>query len=297
MTTTRTAGADFRERMVLVVSVPVLLALTLGWFRAGSMARDLALPHAVLFWLSMWLGYWAAAGGFTWLTDRCLPPLRRQPALLFAFGGLLACAASAFYMQTYASLFDAWLPAEQRMRIAEFASLPLTTRIAGSTVNSLLGAVLWVAANLVALRLSGKPQDQEAAITMAVPVSAETDSAVGPDIAPRAGRGEAATAPVPVDARQDARALEHYIMVYLRDGRRLLHFRFRDAVAELECVPGAQVHRSWWISRSAACIAGRDRKSGAFTLRLPSPGRADYDLTVPVGRTWREAARALRLPD
>jgi hypothetical protein len=50
---------------------------------------------------------------------------------------------------------------------------------------------------------------------------------------------------------------DHYVRVHTGQGSGLLLMRMRDAVAELEGVEGAQVHRSWWVARAAVVSASR----------------------------------------
>jgi DNA-binding LytR/AlgR family response regulator len=59
--------------------------------------------------------------------------------------------------------------------------------------------------------------------------------------------------------------------------------RLSDAIAELEGIEGAQVHRSWWVAREA--IAQAVRGDGRATLTLQDGAE------VPVSRTY---ARLLR---
>ncbi len=47
-------------------------------------------------------------------------------------------------------------------------------------------------------------------------------------------------------------AEDHYVRVHIDDGAsRLIYFRFADALAGLKGVDGMQVHRSFWVKRSA----------------------------------------------
>lgn len=69
---------------------------------------------------------------------------------------------------------------------------------------------------------------------------------------------------------------DHYLRVHTRAGSDLILLRMRDAVAELEGVDGAQVHRSWWVSRAAIERIERDGRN----VRLVLTG----GLEVPVAR-------------
>ncbi|WP_162235053.1 LytTR family DNA-binding domain-containing protein [Sphingomonas sp. Leaf67] len=62
----------------------------------------------------------------------------------------------------------------------------------------------------------------------------------------------------PIDALE---AEDHYVRVHKSDGSsQLILIRLRDAIAEMDSVPGRQVHRSWWVANDAithAVEAGR----------------------------------------
>ena len=76
---------------------------------------------------------------------------------------------------------------------------------------------------------------------------------------------------------------DHYLRLHTSLGQELILMRLSDAVAELEGVEGAQVHRSWWVARAA--IAQARRGEGRATLTLKDGSE------VPVSRTY---ARRLR---
>lgn len=69
---------------------------------------------------------------------------------------------------------------------------------------------------------------------------------------------------------------DHYLRVHTRLGSDLILLRMRDAVAELDGLAGAQVHRSWWVARSA--VTGVERDGRNVRLLLES------ELQVPVAR-------------
>ncbi|HYG27145.1 MAG TPA: LytTR family DNA-binding domain-containing protein, partial [Caulobacteraceae bacterium] len=60
------------------------------------------------------------------------------------------------------------------------------------------------------------------------------------------------------------------------------HYRFSDAVRAMGA-RGVQVHRSWWVARSA--VTGVEREGDRHVLRLTGGVRA------PVSRTYGLAAR------
>lgn len=69
---------------------------------------------------------------------------------------------------------------------------------------------------------------------------------------------------------------DHYLRVHTALGSDLILLRMRDAVAELDGIAGAQVHRSWWVARGAVQQVERDGRN----VRLVLP----RDLVAPVAR-------------
>jgi hypothetical protein len=101
---------------------------------------------------------------------------------------------------------------------------------------------------------------------------------------------------LPSNVRGELLALQmedHYVRVHTDAGNALLLMRMRDAVAEVEGIEGAQVHRSWWVARSG--IEGSDRDGRRTSLKLRN------GLEVPISRErvhslpqWMVAAIAPR---
>lgn len=77
---------------------------------------------------------------------------------------------------------------------------------------------------------------------------------------------------------------DHYLRVHTARGNVLILLRLRDAVAELRTVPGAQVHKSWWVARAAVACATRSKSGWDLVL---TDGRR-----VPVGRSFQRVLAA-----
>ena len=73
-------------------------------------------------------------------------------------------------------------------------------------------------------------------------------------------------------------AEDHYLRLHTSKGQDLILLRLADAIAELEGIEGAQVHRSWWVARDA--IADAKRGDGRATLKLKD------GVEAPVSRTY-----------
>lgn len=77
---------------------------------------------------------------------------------------------------------------------------------------------------------------------------------------------------------------DHYVRVHTPQGSTLLLMRLRDAVAELDDIPGALVHRSWWVARGA--VLGVRREGRNIRLRLAG------GIEAPVARAQAAALEA-----
>ncbi len=69
---------------------------------------------------------------------------------------------------------------------------------------------------------------------------------------------------------------DHYVRAHTAKGSTLILLRMRDAVTELAMIPGAQVHRSWWVARAG--VASVDHQGRNIRLCLTN------GLVVPVAR-------------
>lgn len=78
---------------------------------------------------------------------------------------------------------------------------------------------------------------------------------------------------------------DHYVRVHTALGSDLILMRLRDAVAELDGIPGLQVHRSHWVAAHAVASVER-RPDGKMTLVLTN------GLRVPVSRSHAAGVRA-----
>jgi len=77
---------------------------------------------------------------------------------------------------------------------------------------------------------------------------------------------------------------DHYVRAHTSKGSDLILTSLKDATAELRDIDGLQVHRSWWVAKSAVA---ESRTSGRnLTLRLTN------GLQVPVSRTSVAKVRA-----
>lgn len=65
---------------------------------------------------------------------------------------------------------------------------------------------------------------------------------------------------------------DHYVRVHGPRGSELLLIRLRDAIAEMDGLPGEQTHRSWWVARDA--VAGVHARGRGCEIKLINGERA-----------------------
>lgn len=167
------------------------------------------------------------------------------------------------------------------------------TMITASTIVQFGLGVLLVSAVLTAINYLASPPDFEdtadklpvlspaTAVVSAVPAGT-MPSAFADRLPPRLRAGRL----------QAIAAEDHYLRVHTDLGNDLVLMRIGDATALLETLPGARVHRSWWVAREA--VTGSRSTNGNIMLELAG------GLEVPVSRSakrelaaegWFEAAR------
>lgn len=59
---------------------------------------------------------------------------------------------------------------------------------------------------------------------------------------------------------------DHYVRVRTELGSTLLLLRFGDAIAELDGIEGARVHRSWWVAKDAIVSVTKTGRTASLRL-------------------------------
>jgi hypothetical protein len=80
-------------------------------------------------------------------------------------------------------------------------------------------------------------------------------------------------------------AEDHYLRIRTSKGSDLILMRLADAMAELDGIEGAQVHRSWWVARAGVAEVKRD---GARVTLVLQDG-AEAPVSRPNVKPLREA--------
>jgi len=78
-------------------------------------------------------------------------------------------------------------------------------------------------------------------------------------------------------------AEDHYVRVYTRLGSALVRYRFGDAMRDLEPLDGMQVHRSFWVRRTA--VVAIDTQVNPWLITI------DGGQQIPVSQAFRAAVK------
>lgn len=235
-------------------ALPFMIALPLGWYGAG-LAAELPLPASLVLWCTVvFISWWMSDLLFRllarWLEAWSLPPW----SLLIAGYMLNLFASSAYNPWVVEFLVRAGLAGPSPLLTQYFEverTLLDPAYLWMLILAGLPGLVCWLAGNLALELIGGVPRLRHGG---GVPAGAVTSGLI------RAEADEQAP-PLPrfferLQRLQDlaprellaVEAADHYIQVHTSRGKELVHYRFGDAVAELEAWDGLRIHRSAWVA-------------------------------------------------
>ena len=274
MATPRFANERALVALLFFVACPVMIGFPMGWYQAG-LGRYLPVAASCGLWMSQWLISW-------WLSElllrggkAVLKPWNLPFVLLLVLAALGNILLARFWGPALNTLFLSLSGIADRSMLGSNRSLLDIGYVGRLFRASAYGAVYWCVLRYFYERYStrGDRADSLLSAPPAVPPAPVVDKVTGwsARLAAEFQKGGMAN-PDRVIAVQ---AEDHYIRVHLDDGSsRLIYFRFADALAELKGVDGMQVHRSFWVKRSAIADAVKERG----TMRLSLAG----GLVVPV---------------
>lgn len=248
--TLRTVAAHAREKWRGYVA-----AIVMGLFMAfvGAFRTDaVPLPTRIFYWLTLMIG-----GSLLGLLVS--PFAARRPSI--GENRVLAWAVVSVLLTLPVTLLVWW-----------FTGLVFGGR-AVSTLPYFLGVTGVVTAGMTALTMI---VDNPGPATHAAPAGAVPDRVRFMERLPPKLMG----AVIHAVASED-----HYLRLHTSKGSDLILMRLSDAIAELEGIEGAQVHRSWWVARDAVTDVRRD--AGRVSLVLA--GGVEAPVSRPNVKALREA--------
>lgn len=268
------AGAAF-----FYLGAPLLAGALLGWNRM-LVGNHLGRGASTLYWMGLVALVWIAAIVGTRLVRR-LVHRWRWPVWASALAGAVLGILLFYWPIARYRHFGLTLLPEEFMALAPPLPWPTFDYLPRLLANTLPGIVYWLIVVIVMERFFGTAS---AAARLTAPAAPGAPPAPGAAVDPASVSviAEAtlrARLPAGIDGEILAlKAEDHYLRVYTDKGDTLIHHRFSDAVQDLRQIDGMQVHRSWWVRRSAIEKRFTERHSHFVRLR--------NGLKVPVSRSY-----------
>ncbi len=307
--------------LAFYLGIPLLMAAMFGLNHAG-LGRHFTIAEGIPYWAGIWVPFWLLLDAATRGSALALRPWSPPLWLVLLIGAALAAWVSRPYIAWYVSQFRDWLPDSapsqvptlagswrQLDRLLGFTGLPLFWIAMNYYYDRILGVPRY-RGRLLELNPPAVPATPAGAVAGREPVAAElaalpappaTSAAAAPHpLPPRSAAAEPDAAVVlrsPLVALLPAKvgteilalqAEDHYVRVYTAVGSALVRYRFGDAIRDLEPLGGLQVHRSFWVRKSA--VERLDTGTNPWLLTLRGGQQ------VPVSQAFRTAVRNARLP-
>lgn len=247
------------------IGAPLLAGALLGWNRT-LVGQYLDRGTSTLFWIGLVVLVWIAAIVGTrlvrWGAGRWQWPLWISAVVGAVLGILIFYWPIARYRH-----FGLTLLPEEFLALAPPLPWPTLDYLPRLFANTLPGILYWLLVVMAMDKLFGTAR-------------------IGEPDSPSASAEATLRARLPANLDGEILALkaeDHYLRVFTEKGDTLVHHRFSDAVHDLRHLDGLQVHRSYWVRRSAIEKRFTERHSQFVRLRT--------GLKVPVSRSY---ARLLR---
>lgn len=260
---TQDNGAGRRLARQIIVDVAVLIAIgaVLGLL-APLGTGFMSFPERMAYWVTLAVAGYLFYRPIGTILLALGPRLDLPDWFLWSAAVAIATVPMSILVWTVNNGFALVAPPSLEVAIAHYLGVLI------------VGAVITFAFNLLPATKAGSD-----------PVMREVDRATPSTHESETVAVEQQTQPVfferlPPHLGSDLLALEmedHYVRAHTALGSELILMRMRDAVAELQGIEGAQVHRSWWVARDAVEDVKRDGRN----LRLVLPG----GIEAPVSRT------------
>ncbi len=268
-----------------LLGCPLVFGVVLGWFQAGSSARNLDQWAAIAFWIPLTFIRWSGEYAGTVLAHRALRMWRPSLEIQLLFGVVLGGAISFYPARLFMTVMLGWFDAPPLQPLPLGSPVELLTRV----ITTLTGiSILWFATTELFERVFGYGRFRYDEVQAATPTEDATTAAQAAveTHAPTEPRVPAFAAHLTSATFSQVVALEaqdHYIRVHTERGHELILYRFRDAVHEIAPEIGVQTHRSFWVRRTAI----RELVSNGYshTLLLSTGAR------VPVSRSHLKDVR------
>jgi DNA-binding LytR/AlgR family response regulator len=269
------SASPLRQRLVrgLIIGAVAALALAI----VGALHTDaVGFPLRLAYWLAVVLpgsilglvvqsavSAWGGIAGRRWLEMLVV-------AVMIAVPHTFVVIVASMLMFGIGALTPA--------TVIAFGGIVLMFSLILTTINYLSGAVASPVLPVAILPV--------AALSSTFPVSTAPEAAFVPLVRDTIPSGLAERLPPRLGTGRliALEAEDHYLRVHTDLGHDIILMRMSDAIALLDALPGARVHRSWWVARHA--VEGSSSIGGRTTLCLAT------GIAAPVSRAMRPSLAA-----
>ena len=264
-----TRGMSPTSGLVFYIGVPVLVASLVSWNNTLA-GNNAGLETFLGFWIGLKLITWASYVISTLLAYWLLQSWQPKVIWVLLAGQIISLVLFTWPMRAYLD----WGFSDGRMAPFQYSNIAV-----GFSVDYVLelfygvlpAATVWFSVNFFYRsvlnvpryhygiwdrgdrQLDGETQHAAPALLRRLP-----DSIKGDIIA--------------------LKAEDHYVRVFTDKGDSLIHYRFKDAMADTSALNGIQTHRSYWVQQSA--IAHLENNGQAPCIALTT------GMKIPISRTY-----------
>jgi hypothetical protein len=247
---------EWRDRIVYCVAIPIMIALVSA-LRGSAFNPDLPNWRLAVMCVSLGIPTWIVACLAKNAISKVIDQSGPFNALTVGIPGLIALVFNYFLLSAELTFFGSFFYGFEALVSKNGFGLAdsLGTYLVGPSAAYFL--FFWFGAN--ALQAIITRYQAPTRIAGGV-VEAKAEKKVTPKffekLSPRCRQGLVAV-----------HAQEHYMLVMTRFGSELIHYRFGEAVKELnQFCRGLQVHRSFWVSTDGVAEVARTDRSYKLVL-------------------------------
>ncbi len=279
------AGVLSWKLIAFYIGIPLSIAVY-GAINNWEIQQTIGYGGTLAFYLSHSFVPWWITSISTYGSMHLLKRWQPAPIMLMVIGALLGCLLTIPYTNWITQAFEQFWPTQS------FDGF--TTHVFSTDFFIFYARVvaIWIAVNLIFDRYVGLPRYRYQLPEQPPSESHDSLAASSPGIIQQpaflARLPEATT----IDQVLAISAEQHYIRVYTKTKDHMILYRFSDAVREIDGKLGMQVHRSWWISRTAINSIRQSAKK--FFVHLDN--EIDVPVSTPYQGMLKEFARSAQIP-
>jgi len=253
------SGKNKRKQLTrkIMIDLAVMTIIGVGLALIGPLGSfAMPLPNRLIVWLGFSYAGYLIYSPMAWVVNRLHMSLDLPKAGLW----FVAVVFATVPMTILVGLVG-YLPGEVRLpSLAQFyQQFPYVFVIGGGV--TMLFTMLERRDNIG--ETATKP------VSVIAPVGAQPVVSIADSLASQPDNGPRLLDRIPAHLGSGIIALEnedHYVRVHTELGSELVLIRMRDAVAEIDGVDGAQVHRSWWVARDGVADVAREGRNVRLQL-------------------------------